>query len=282
MRYGVILIGPPGSGKSTLCTGLYDFLKSFERNPFVMNLDLLNDTMMYKPAIDIRETISTTTLFDEYGLGPNGAILSSFDLFSHKLDWVQTEIERLDPQDDDEDSIWIVDAPGQVELFLDHEGFRTVCQFFEQLEFTLCVLTLNDVLLLTDASRLISSLLHTVSFTINLQLPTVNILTKIDLLDHLETKFDIETVLNAYEYDFLLPHLNNSRPHLENLNEVLIELLEEFKVLDLVPCNVQDKYSMFDLMLSINNVTGFVMHTEKAKGLIDRLTSEVAARENSK
>jgi predicted PilT family ATPase len=43
--FGQLVIGPPGSGKSTYCHGLYQFLNGVERKTIVVNLDPANDLL---------------------------------------------------------------------------------------------------------------------------------------------------------------------------------------------------------------------------------------------
>lgn len=45
---GVILIGAPGTGKTTLCTSLNQFLTQLDRKHAIVNLDPANDNMEYK------------------------------------------------------------------------------------------------------------------------------------------------------------------------------------------------------------------------------------------
>ncbi len=42
MRYGVAILGPPGSGKTTFCNGLSQFLSAVGREASVVNLDPAN------------------------------------------------------------------------------------------------------------------------------------------------------------------------------------------------------------------------------------------------
>ena len=49
----------------------------------------------------------------QYGLGPNGAIMTSLNLFSTKFDQV---LELIDKRQDQIDNI-IIDTPGQIEVF---------------------------------------------------------------------------------------------------------------------------------------------------------------------
>ena len=43
--FGQLVIGPPGSGKSTYCHGLHQFLNGVERKTIVVNLDPANDLL---------------------------------------------------------------------------------------------------------------------------------------------------------------------------------------------------------------------------------------------
>lgn len=44
----MIVIGAPGTGKTTFCNALQQFLKQLERNHAIVNLDPANDNMEYE------------------------------------------------------------------------------------------------------------------------------------------------------------------------------------------------------------------------------------------
>ena len=107
------IIGSAGSGKSTLTGGLKEYI--LDRNPetsvITMNLDPGVKSMPYVPDIDIRDYIVLDEIMDEYGLGPNGAIILASDLMVNYLNDLRDEI-------DDYNADWvIVDTAGQLELF---------------------------------------------------------------------------------------------------------------------------------------------------------------------
>lgn len=57
MRFGQLVIGPPGSGKTTYCDGMAQFLRTLGRPVAIVNLDPANDELPYKADIDISDLV---------------------------------------------------------------------------------------------------------------------------------------------------------------------------------------------------------------------------------
>lgn len=60
VRFGQVVVGPPGSGKTTYCLGMYQYLKAIGRDAAVINLDPANhgEGLLYSAAVDIGELVS--------------------------------------------------------------------------------------------------------------------------------------------------------------------------------------------------------------------------------
>jgi GTPase SAR1 family protein len=185
--YGQVVIGPPGSGKSTYCNGMNQFLNSIGRNSLIINLDPANDRLPYDCTLDIRDVITLEEIMDDEALrlGPNGGLMHCLEIFQESIDFFIDKIRELIKLSIDGTSTYIIfDCPGQTELFTVSPVFKEIFQkLIKILDFRLCVISLVDSINLTIPSNWISSLLLTLRSMLQLDLPQINVISKIDLLN---------------------------------------------------------------------------------------------------
>jgi Conserved hypothetical ATP binding protein len=60
MGFGQLVIGPPGSGKTTYCNGMQQYLQLTRRKVAVINLDPANDALPYECAVDVADLAGTS------------------------------------------------------------------------------------------------------------------------------------------------------------------------------------------------------------------------------
>lgn len=96
MPFGQLVVGPPGSGKTTYCRGVHEFLTTIaHRDVAIINLDPANDALPYKPAADIADLVDLNTVQQRMGLGPNGSLLYCLDYLAENLDWLDQHLQPL-------------------------------------------------------------------------------------------------------------------------------------------------------------------------------------------
>jgi GTPase SAR1 family protein len=95
MPFAQLVIGPPGSGKSTYCDGMFQFLGAIGRPAQVVNLDPANDHTSYKPALDVRSLIGLEEIMADDKLGPNGAVLHALEAVEHEFEWLEDGLKEL-------------------------------------------------------------------------------------------------------------------------------------------------------------------------------------------
>ena len=95
MAFGQLVIGPPGSGKSTYCAGLAHYYALAGRRAAVVNLDPASDAPPYEAAFSVQELVTADAVQRERGLGPNGAMLHCMERLEANLAWFRGKLQPL-------------------------------------------------------------------------------------------------------------------------------------------------------------------------------------------
>ncbi len=188
----IFIVGTAGSGKSLLTSKIHEY---FTRNGVfsaILNLDPGVEVLPYSCDIDVRDYVDIVSIMKQYELGPNGALIMANDLIASKIDDLQNEIDRVNPD------YLLIDTPGQIELF----AYRPSGQFLvqnlrldEKMSFFLF-----DGALITSPVNFVSIALLATSIKLKLNLSTINVLTKTDLIaDKLKEILKWSTDLSALE-----------------------------------------------------------------------------------
>ena len=83
--YGTYLLGPSGSGKSSLCRSLNELFKDFKRPTLLVNLDPANEILNEIYDINIIELIKIEEVMEELSIGPNGSLIYAFDFLKENI-----------------------------------------------------------------------------------------------------------------------------------------------------------------------------------------------------
>ena len=143
MPFAQLVIGPPGSGKSTYCDGMHQFMGAIGRTSSVVNLDPANDHTNYTAALDIRDLVTLDEIMEAEELGPNGGVLYALEELEHNMEWLDEGLKELEGMllggllkkvsNGYIDDYIIFDCPGQVELFTHHSSLRKIFLRLEKL-----------------------------------------------------------------------------------------------------------------------------------------------------
>ena len=170
----IFVTGTAGSGKSLLTSKIYEYYTRNGAFAAVLNLDPGVDSLPYTCDIDVRDYVDIVSIMHQYDLGPNGSLIMANDLIASKIDELQNEVDRTNPD------YLLVDTPGQIELF----AYRTSGPFFIQnlRSEEKANIFLFDGALITSPVNFVSLSLLATSIKLRLNVPTVNVLTKSDLI----------------------------------------------------------------------------------------------------
>jgi len=187
MVYISFIIGTAGSGKSLLTSALADKLRQEKQSVATLNLDPGVVDLPYSPEIDIRDYITVDTIMEEYGLGPNGALIMAADMMANEVERIREEIEEIEPD------ILIADTPGQMELF----AFRASGPYIVNAlsDDPKAIIYLFDSVFSFNPLNYVSNMFLSAAVHIRFLLPQIHVLSKCDLLP----EADLRTLLEWSE-----------------------------------------------------------------------------------
>jgi GTPase SAR1 family protein len=93
------------------------------------------------------------------------------------MDWLEEELG------DYEDDYLIFDCPGQIELYTHFPIMRRICEALQRWNFAVCGVYCLESQFIEDKSKYFSGVLSAMSAMINMEIPHINVMTKMDLVE---------------------------------------------------------------------------------------------------
>lgn len=180
----IICIGMAGSGKTTFMQRLNSHLhqqvtdNKTTKPPYVINLDPAVLKIPFGANIDIRDSVKYKKVMQEYNLGPNGAIVTSLNLFSTKIDQVISLVEKRSPKILNV----IIDTPGQIECFIWSASGAIITEAFAS-SFPTVIAYIVDTPRNVSPVTFMSNMLYACSILYKTKLPMIVVFNKTDVQD---------------------------------------------------------------------------------------------------
>ncbi|XP_061807651.1 GPN-loop GTPase 2 isoform X1 [Nerophis lumbriciformis] len=274
LHFGQVVIGPPGSGKTTYCRAMQEFLTRLGRNVVVVNMDPANEGLPYKCAVDISELVTLDDVMDALKLGPNGGLLYCMEYVEANMDWLENKLRQH------HDSYFLFDCPGQVELYTHQNSVKNIFSLLGKLNFRLTSVHLVDSHYCADPAKFISVLCTSLSTMLHVELPHVNILSKMDLIEQYgKLAFNLDFYTEVMDLKYLLDHLAADPffKKFRHLNEKLAEVIEDYSLVSFVSLNVQDKDSMMQVLRAVDKANGYCFGDLEERNLQTMMSAAVGA-----
>lgn len=232
-----------------------------------MNLDPAAEDFEHEPDLDIKDLISLEDVMEEMGLGPNGGLIYCFEFLLENLDFLTDALEPIS-----EEYLIIIDMPGQIELYTHIPILPALTKHLTRtgaLHMNLCAAYLLEATFVVDKAKFFAGTLSAMSAMIMLEVPHVNILSKMDLVKgtlgkrELKRFLDPDTTLLDDERDDPERDDGAGAPgdattmmrgnSFKRLNKAVAGLIESFSMVSYLRLDVQDEDSVGSILSYIDD-----------------------------
>lgn len=268
--FGQVVIGPPGSGKSSYCRAMKEFCTTLGRKVAVVNMDPANDVLPYEASVDIAALVQLQDVMHSLGLGPNGGLVYCMEYLEAHLDWLMGQLEPF------RDHYLLIDCPGQVELYTHHRSVRNIVNHLQAANFRVSATHLVDSHYCSDPAQFISVLLTSLCTMLQVELPQVNVLSKVDLVESCgQLHFGLDFYTDVLDLTYLAGVLSDDpiMRRYKKLNEALAGIIEDYSLVSFVPLNIQEKESVWSVLKACDKCNGYVFGQGEEESVGKLLTS---------
>lgn len=276
----VICIGMAGSGKTTFMQRLNSHLHAKKSPPYVINLDPAVLKVPFGANIDIRDSVKYKKVMEEYNLGPNGAIVTSLNLFATKIDQV---IKLVEKRSDKVENV-IIDTPGQIECFIWSASGAIITEAFAS-TFPTVIAYIVDTPRNSSPTTFMSNMLYACSILYKTKLPMIIVFNKSDVKNAdfaKEWMQDFETFQRALSADQELNGEDGtSSGYMSSLVNSMSLMLEEFySQLDVVGVSSYTGEGFDEFLGAVDNKVD--EYNEYYKAERERILKEKEEKENKR
>ena len=212
----LIVLGMAGSGKTTFVEKLEEEIANKDKESYIINLDPAVMNTLYEPNLDIRDTIKYKEVMSSNNLGPNGAILTSLNLFSTNIDKVVTLLENKTDID-----FVVMDTPGQLEVFSWSASGKLITDSFS-LIFPSILIYIVDIPRCNNPNTFSSNMLYALSIMYKMKLPLLLAFNKLDIAK------DNKVLEWMQDFESLQEALKKKDDYISTFSSSLSLLLAEF------------------------------------------------------
>jgi GTPase SAR1 family protein len=239
-----------------------------------VNLDPAAEDFAFEPDLDIKDLISLEDVMDEMSLGPNGGLIYCFEFLMENLDFLTDPLEEVT-----DDYLIVFDMPGQIELYTHVPILPNLVKtlMHGSLNIRMCATYLLEATFVVDRPKFFSGTLSAMSAMLMLEMPHLNILSKMDLVKGQVAKREMKRFVqvdadlidddpsrrttddedNRKYRDPASTDSLMSGSAFHKLNKAVAQLIDDFSMVSYLKLDVQDEDSLGAVLSYIDDAIQF-------------------------
>ncbi len=249
----------------------------------MINFDPAAENFEHQPSKDIRDLISVDDVMEELQYGPNGGLIYALEYMLDNPDWLEEDLGEFT------DEFLIIDCPGQIEIYSHFDIMPRVIQTFLRKDYRACAVYLMESQWLDDTSKFFAGVLNATAAMLQLGVPHLNLISKMDMciekylskprdsLSPSELKEEEERICDVMDetnplHPFFFPDPwaleklmgsgIDSKPRFKALNQAIVQLIDDFDMVNFIPLNVKSESSLAAILSHIDNATQYAENLE--------------------
>jgi len=263
-KFGQLVIGPPGSGKTTYVTAMAELLRNLGRPVSIINLDPANESVSYDADLDIGDLVKLEEVMEALHLGPNGGLVYCMEFLQQNYPWLEGRLADLG------DNYLMIDCPGQVELYTTNNAVKDVVAKLVSADIRLTAVNLVDSHYCSDPAKFISICLTSLTTMLQVELPHVNLLSKVDMVEKYgKLQFNLDYYTDVLDLEYLLEAMPDDpfTSKYRTLNTALTGLITDYSLVNFLPVTVKSKEMLLAVSHQVDKANGFVFGSGEERNM---------------
>ncbi|XP_004348321.2 transcription factor FET5 [Capsaspora owczarzaki ATCC 30864] len=172
---------------------------------------------------------------EECQLGPNGSLIYCMEWLLNHITYLTDELDGYA-----DNSYFLFDCPGQIELYVHLPIVPRIVQLLDQRFVRSATVFLLDSQCVNDIPKYVSGALSAMTTMLNMGLPQLNILSKLDLFQQPLSRLQLQRFLDG-DVTTVMQAANHAMPaKFRRLNERIAPTLDDYGLLGFLPLNYLD------------------------------------------
>merc|ERR1740128_821780 len=205
------------------------------------------------------------------GLGPNGGLVYCMQFLLENFSWLEGKLQALDPN-----TYLMIDCPGQVELYTVDSSVKEIVEKLVASDTRLAAVHLVDSHYCSDPAKFISVCLTSLTTMLQIELPHINLLSKVDLVEKYgKLQFNLDYYTEVLDLEYLLdcfPEDNFTKKYRE-LNKAMTDLVTDYSLVNFIPVTVKSKERMLAVSQQVDKANGYVFGSGEERNLRNMMGS---------